>query len=71
MQTLPGMANLGEDNAGSKKASEGKKAGWLTNIFDVLSDSFRPLLWALLGTSMILTLIVFLQQFGFFGQYTD
>ena len=25
MQTLPGMANLGEDNAGSKKASEGKK----------------------------------------------
>ena len=71
MQTLPGMANLGEDNAGSKKASEGKKAGWLTNIFDVLSDSFRPLLWALLGNSMILTLIVFLQQFGFFGQYTD
>ena len=71
MQTLPGMANFGEDNAGSKKASEGKKAGWLTNIFDVLSDSFRPLLWALLGTSMILTLIVFLQQFGFFGQYTD
>ena len=71
MQTLPGMANLGEDNAGSKKASGGKKAGWLTNIFDVLSDSFRPLLWALLGTSMILTLIVFLQQFGFFGQYTD
>ena len=71
MQTLPGMANLGEDNSGSKKASGGKKAGWLTNIFDVLSDSFRPLLWALLGTSMILTLIVFLQQFGFFGQYTD
>ena len=73
MQTLPGMANLGEDNSGSKKSSggEGKKAGWLTNIFDVLSDSFRPLLWALLGTSMILTLIVFLQQFGFFGQYTD
>ena len=71
MQTLPGMANLGEDNAGSKKASGGKKAGWLTNIFDVLSDSFRPLLWALLGTSMILTLIVFLQQLGFFGQYTD
>ena len=71
MQTLPGMANLGEDNAASKKASGGKKAGWLTNIFDVLSDSFRPLLWALLGTSMILTLIVFLQQFGFFGQYTD
>ena len=71
MLTLPGMKNLGEDDDSKAKSSGGKKAGWLTNIFDVLSDSFRPLLWALLGTSMILTLIVFLQQFGFFGQYTD
>jgi len=63
MQTLPGMANLGEDNAGSKKASEGKKAGWLTNIFDVLSDSFRPLLWALLGTSdRVLAAVRFLRS---------
>ena len=71
MLTLPGMKNLGEDDDSKAKSSDGKKAGWLTNVFDVLSDSFRPLLWALLGTSMILTLIVFLQQFGFFGQYTD
>ena len=71
MLTLPGMKNLGEDDDSKAKSSGGKKAGWLTNVFDVLSDSFRPLLWALLGTSMILTLIVFLQQFGFFGQYTD
>ena len=71
MLTLPGMKNLGEDDDSKVKSSGGKKAGWLTNVFDVLSDSFRPLLWALLGTSMILTLIVFLQQFGFFGQYTD
>ena len=71
MLTLPGMKNLGEDDDSKAKSSGGKKAGWLTNVFDVLSDSFRPLLWALLGTSMILTLIVFLQQLGFFGQYTD
>ena len=71
MLTLPGMKNLGEDDDSKAKSSGGKKAGWLTNVFDVLSDSFRPLLWALLGTSMILTLIVFLQQFGFFGQYID
>ena len=71
MLTLPGMKNLGEDDDSKAKSSGGKKASWLTNVFDVLSDSFRPLLWALLGTSMILTLIVFLQQLGFFGQYTD
>ena len=71
MLTLPGMKNLGEDDDSKAKSSGGEKAGWLTNVFDVLSDSFRPLLWALLGTSMILTLIVFLQQLGFFGQYTD
>ncbi|ORC16100.1 PTS beta-glucoside transporter subunit EIIBCA [Rothia nasimurium] len=70
MLKLPGMSNVG-DNA-SKNAAEGeKKAGVLTRVFDVLSDSFRPILWALLGTSMILTLIVFLQQLGYFGQYTD
>ncbi|WP_237233662.1 glucose PTS transporter subunit IIA [Rothia nasisuis] len=70
MLKLPGMSNVG-DNA-SKNAAEGeKRAGVLTRVFDVLSDSFRPILWALLGTSMILTLIVFLQQLGYFGQYTD
>lgn len=68
IQALPGMKNLGE---GEETAISGKKAGWVTNIFDVLSDSFRPLLWALLGTSMILTLIVLLQQLGLFGQYQD
>ena len=47
MLTLPGMKNLGEDDDSKAKSSGGKKAGWLTNVFDVLSDSFRPLLWAL------------------------
>ena len=69
INALPSMSKQAESEAPAE--SNGKKAGWLTNVFDVLSDSFRPLLWALLGTSMILTLIVFLQQLGFFGQYTD
>lgn len=69
INALPAMA--GHSEGGTKVEAEGKKSGWLTNVFDVLSDSFRPLLWALLGTSMILTLIVFMQQLGFFGQYTD
>ena len=69
INALPSMSGHAEGD--TKVEAEGKKSGWLTNVFDVLSDSFRPLLWALLGTSMILTLIVFLQQLGFFGQYTD
>lgn len=69
INALPSMSGHAEGD--TKVEAGGKKAGWITNVFDVLSDSFRPLLWALLGTSMILTLIVFLQQLGFFGQYTD
>ncbi|MFW0181487.1 glucose PTS transporter subunit IIA [Rothia sp. P5766] len=69
MLKLPGMGTVGEGK-GEADPNQ-KKAGVLTRVFDVLSDSFRPILWALLGTSMILTLIVFLQQFGYFGQYTD
>lgn len=69
INALPSM--FGHTEGDTKVEAEGKKSGWLTNVFDVLSDSFRPLLWALLGTSMILTLIVFMQQLGFFGQYTD
>lgn len=69
MLKLPGMGNVGE-SASVADANE-KKASPLTRVFDVLSDSFRPILWALLGTSMILTLIVFMQQLGFFGTYTD
>lgn len=71
MLKLPGMSNLGSGTVDADAEHEGNKPGILTRVFDVLSDSFRPILWALLGTSMILTLIVFLQQFGFFGQYTD
>ena len=66
---LPSMSKQAESEAPAE--ANGKKTNWINNVFDVLSDSFRPLLWALLGTSMVLTLIVFLQQLGFFGQYTD
>ena len=61
MQKLPGVSGVGEGSvaAGSAAADPNeKKASPLTRVFDVLSDSFRPILWALLGTSMILTLIV-------------
>lgn len=69
MVKLPGMNKVGESSTAAN--TNEKKASPLTRVFDVLSDSFRPILWALLGTSMILTLIVFMQQLGYFGQYTD
>lgn len=72
MAKLPGM----DKEDGSKPAAgdvdaDAPKAGIITRMFDVLSDSFRPLLWALLGSSMILTLIVLLQTLGVFGHYTN
>ena len=74
MTKLPGMdREAGSSSSGSKSAESSgeKKAGIITRMFDVLSDSFRPVLWALLGSSMILTLIVLLQQLGVFGHYTN
>ncbi len=72
MLKLPGMNKVGEGDSSAKTADgDEKKAGVITRMFDVLSDSFRPVLWALLGSSMILTLIVLLQQLGYFGHYTN
>lgn len=71
MAKMPGMDKEGGKAAGTVPDDDGKKAGPITRMFDVLSDSFRPLLWALLGSSMILTLIVLLQTLGVFGHYTN
>lgn len=72
MAKMPGMDKEGgQKAAGVVPDDDGKKAGPITRMFDVLSDSFRPLLWALLGSSMILTLIVLLQTLGVFGHYTN
>jgi PTS system beta-glucosides-specific IIC component len=74
MTRLPGMDRESGSSSSGSKNTEGsgeKKAGIITRMFDVLSDSFRPVLWALLGSSMILTLIVLLQQLGVFGHYTN
>lgn len=72
MAKLPGMdKEVGESRSSGSGEAKGSKGGLITRMFDVLSDSFRPVLWALLGSSMILTLIVLLQQLGVFGQYTN
>ncbi|MFD5867352.1 glucose PTS transporter subunit IIA [Corynebacterium sp. NPDC060344] len=40
------------------------KFGWVDYCFEFLSDTFRPVLWALLGASLIITLLVLADTFG-------
>lgn len=58
--------------AGPKTGADGKKEydgvrgkfGWVDYCFEFLSDTFRPVLWALLGASLIITLLVLADTFG-------
>lgn len=38
--------------------------GWVNYCFEFLSDSFRPILWALLGASLIITVVVIADTLG-------
>lgn len=63
----PGMGNLDEDAPKSgKKEYEGVrgKYSYVDYAFEFLSDTFRPILWALLGASLIITLLVLADTFG-------
>lgn len=40
------------------------KYSWIDYAFEFLSDTFRPILWALLGASLIITLLVLADTFG-------
>ncbi|MCS5479924.1 glucose PTS transporter subunit IIA [Corynebacterium sp. YIM 101645] len=64
----PGMGDLGEEGASSKSKKEYEgvrgKYSWVDYGFEFLSDTFRPILWALLGASLIITLLVLADTFG-------
>lgn len=64
----PGMAKVGagDSPAPKKKEYEGVrgKYAWIDYSFEFLSDTFRPVLWALLGASLIITLLVLADTFG-------
>lgn len=63
----PGMAAAGEKKAAApaKKEYGGIRGrfGWVDYAFEFLSDTFRPVLWALLGASLIITLLVLADTF--------
>lgn len=72
---LPGMGETGGGATaarGPKVGADGKKEydgvrgkfGWVDFCFEFLSDTFRPVLWALLGASLIITLLVLADTFG-------
>ncbi len=57
----------GKSNSGSSAKDYGGvrgKFGWVDYSFEFLSDTFRPILWALLGASLIITLLVLADTFG-------
>ncbi|QPK80109.1 PTS glucose transporter subunit IIA [Corynebacterium lizhenjunii] len=63
----PGAAARGPKvNADGSKEYGGVrgKFGWVDYSFEFLSDTFRPVLWALLGASLIITMLVLADTIG-------
>lgn len=64
LQNLTG-GNEKRQAAGKKEYGGARgKYSWLDYGFEVLSDTFRPILWALLGASLIITMLVLADTFG-------
>ncbi|AKK05824.1 PTS system, glucose subfamily, IIA component [Corynebacterium mustelae] len=63
---LPGMGEKEEGGASTKKEYGGVRGKYskVDYCFEFLSDTFRPILWALLGASLIITLLVLADTFG-------
>ncbi|WP_414119971.1 glucose PTS transporter subunit IIA [Corynebacterium nuruki] len=60
----PGMGEEGATPAKKEYGGVRGKYGWVNYAFEFLSDSFRPILWALLGASLIITLVVIADTLG-------
>lgn len=60
------MQPADEESSSSKKNYDGVrgKYDWIDYCFEFLSDTFRPVLWALLGASLIITLLVLADTVG-------
>ncbi|GAB3690657.1 glucose PTS transporter subunit IIA [Corynebacterium nasicanis] len=63
----PGVPKAGQEKAASTSKEYGGVRGkysYVDYAFEFLSDTFRPILWALLGASLIITLLVLADTFG-------
>ncbi|WP_232549410.1 glucose PTS transporter subunit IIA [Propioniciclava soli] len=81
IQALPVMSGAGKKAAptgdltdaevkAQARAARGKYA-WVDNFFEFLSDSFRPILGALLGASLIITFMSLMATTGVIGNWSD
>ena len=77
IMALPGMTNrsTGEDAAAIKAAARAQgprgKFAWLDSFFEFLSDSFRPILGALLGASLFITFMALMSTLGVIPNWAD
>jgi len=72
---LPTMAGSRQVSDADVKAAERAKArgkvAWVDAFFEFLSDSFRPILGALLGASLFITLMSLLATLGVIPNWSD
>ncbi|MEI2778405.1 MAG: PTS transporter subunit EIIC [Tetrasphaera sp.] len=75
IQALPEMANAGQSmddvKAAARAGGPRGKFAWLDNFFEFLSDSFRPVLGALLGASLFITFMSLMSTTGVIGNWAD
>ncbi|MGO3796007.1 MAG: glucose PTS transporter subunit IIA [Pauljensenia sp.] len=78
IQALPEMtqgANAADVAAATKAAERAKgprgKVAWLDSLFEFLSDSFRPILGALLGASLFITFMALMGTLGVIPNWAD
>ncbi|WCC80822.1 glucose PTS transporter subunit IIA [Cutibacterium equinum] len=80
IMALPNMQNLGSRNTEPSDAdvkaahrSQGPrgKFSWLDNLFEYLSDSFRPIMGTLLGASLFITFMALMGTMGVIGNWAD
>lgn len=77
---LPAMKGLSSSSGNQSDAdvkaehrSKGPrgKLSWLDNLFEYLSDSFRPIMGALLGASLFITFMALMGSLGVIGNWAD
>lgn len=75
---LPELADLGKKAESQDDVKAAARAGgprgkfvWLDSFFEFLSDSFRPVLGALLGASLFITFMSLMSTLGVIGNWAD
>ncbi|MDQ7991804.1 MAG: glucose PTS transporter subunit IIA [Propionicimonas sp.] len=73
---LPAMSGPGRqlsdaDVKAAERAKARGKVAWVDTFFEFLSDSFRPILGALLGASLFITLMSLLATLGVIPNWSD